>query len=121
MYGPTGTGALWGRRELLEAMPPWQGGGDMVLSVRLDGSTFNRIPYRFEAGTPDIVGAIGLGAAIEWTTGLGTDRIRAHERAVLDYATRTIGAMAGVRLVGTAREKVAVLSFTVADIHPHDL
>jgi cysteine desulfurase / selenocysteine lyase len=121
MYGPTGVGALWGRREILEAMAPWQGGGDMVLSVRLDGATYNRIPYKFEAGTPDIVGAIGLGAAVEWTKGIGLDRIRAHERAVLELATRTIGAIAGVRLVGTARDKVAVLSFTVADIHPHDI
>ncbi len=121
LYGPTGSGALWGRRALLEAMPPWQGGGDMILSVSFTGTTYNEVPHRFEAGTPDILAVLGLGAALHWLTDVGLDRIAEREAHLLAYATRVVGAVAGVRLVGTARDKVAVLSFNVGDLHPHDV
>jgi cysteine desulfurase / selenocysteine lyase len=121
MYGPTGIGALWGRREILEAMPPWQGGGDMILSVRFDATTYREAPHKFEAGTPHVVGAIGLGAAIDWLTGIGLDRISAREADLLRYATGVLGAIRGLGLVGTARDKVAVLSFNLGDLHAHDV
>ncbi len=121
VYGPTGIGALFGREALLEAMPPWQGGGDMIKTVTFEKTTYNDVPHKFEAGTPDIAGAIGLGAAIDYVRTLGIDRVEAHERSLLEHATALLGEIPEVRLVGTAREKAGVLSFTVKDIHPHDV
>jgi cysteine desulfurase/selenocysteine lyase len=121
LYGPTGVGVLWAKRALLEEMPPWQGGGDMILSVRFDRTTYSEVPYKFEAGTPDIVGVIGLGAAIDWLVAIGLDAVAVRERDLLAYATRLVGGVPGVRLFGTARHKATVLSFTVGRIHPHDM
>ncbi|SFP48157.1 cysteine desulfurase [Pseudomonas borbori] len=121
MYGPTGIGALYGRRELLEAMPPYQGGGDMILSVSFDKTLYNKPPYRFEAGTPNMVGAIGLGAAIDFLGGLDADALAAHEQAVLAYAQEALATVPGLRLIGTARDKIGVLSFVLDGIHPHDI
>ena len=121
MYAPTGTGVLWGRRSLLDAMPPWQGGGDMVMSVTFAETSFNAVPHRFEAGTPDIAGVIALGAAIDWIREIGIERIAARERELLAYATKSIYRVPDVRIFGTAREKAAVVSFNVADIHAHDI
>jgi cysteine desulfurase/selenocysteine lyase len=120
-YGPTGTGVLWGRRSLLEAMQPWQGGGDMVASVRFDGTSYRDVPHRFEAGTPDILGVVGLGAALDWLEARGLAAIAAREQELLVYATRALESIRGVRLVGTSSDKVAVLSLTVGGIHPHDM
>ena len=121
MYGPTGIGVLYGRRELLEAMPPYQGGGDMILSVSFEKTLYNKPPYRFEAGTPNMVGAIGLGAAVDFLTGLDPIALAAHEQAVLTYAQRALAALPGLRLIGTARDKIGVLSFVLDGIHPHDI
>lgn len=121
LYGPTGIGVLYGKAEWLEAMPPYQGGGDMISSVTFEKTTYNRLPYKFEAGTPHIAGAIGLGAAIEYVTALGLEAIAAHERELLAYATEAISAIPGVRLIGTAREKASILSFTLEGVHPHDI
>ena len=122
LYGPTGSGVLWGRRPLLEAMPPWQGGGDMILSVSFaEGTIYNEVPHRFEAGTPDIAAVIGLGAAIDWVRAVGLDRVAAREAELLAYATRAIAAVPDVRLVGTAPQKSGIVSFVVGTIHPHDL
>jgi cysteine desulfurase/selenocysteine lyase len=121
VYGPTGIGGLWGRRELLEAMPPWQGGGDMISSVRFEKTTYNRLPYKFEAGTPDIAAAIGLGAALDYVTGLGIETIAVYEDEVLAQATRALAALPGVRLIGTAKQKASVLSFVIEGVHPHDI
>lgn len=121
MFGPTGTGVLYGREALLDAMPPWQGGGDMILEVRLDGTTFNDLPYKFEAGTPGIAGVIGLGAAVDYLTGLGMDRIARQEKDLLEYMMTKLGDIEGVRLIGTAAQKASVQSFMLDDIHPHDL
>jgi cysteine desulfurase/selenocysteine lyase len=120
-YGPTGVGTLWGREALLEAMPPFLGGGDMIRTVTFEGSTWNDLPYKFEAGTPDIAGAVGLAAALEFLDRLGRDRVRAHEAAVLDYATTALERIDGLRIVGTAREKSGVISFVMDDVHPHDI
>jgi len=121
LYGPTGIGALYGRAELLRHMPPWQGGGDMIRTVAFDNTTFAPPPQRFEAGTPNIAGAIALATAIDYVQGVGLARIHAHEQALLEYGTRALTAIPGVRLVGTAREKAGILSFLVDGIHPHDL
>jgi cysteine desulfurase/selenocysteine lyase len=121
LYGPTGIGALYGRRELLAAMPPWQGGGDMIRTVSFEGSTWAEPPARFEAGTPNIAGAVALGAAIDYVEGVGLDRIAAHEHALLAAATEAVQRLPGVRLYGTAPGKAGILSFTVQGIHPHDL
>jgi cysteine desulfurase/selenocysteine lyase len=121
MFGPTGIGALYGRFDLLEAMAPWQGGGDMIASVSFEGTTFNRVPHRFEAGTPHIAGAVGFAAAADYITRLGRDAIAAHESELLTEATRRVAAVPGVRVVGTAREKASVLSFTMEGVHPHDV
>ena len=121
MFGPTGIGVLYGREEWLERLPPYQGGGDMILTVSFTGTTYNELPYKFEAGTPNIAGAIGLGAAIDYLQAIGMDRIRAYEAGLLDYATDAIAAIEGVRLFGTAQHKAGVISFNVDDIHPHDL
>ncbi len=119
--GPTGTGVLFGKTDLLNAMPPWQGGGDMIASVTFEKTTFNTLPHKFEAGTPNIAGGIGMGVAIDYLNKVGLDRIAAYERNLLDYATETIGAIKGVKIIGTAREKASVLSFIVDNIHPHDI
>ena len=121
LYGPTGAGVLWGRRALLEAMPPWQGGGDMILSVTFEETTYNDVPHKFEAGTPDIISVIGMGAAIDWFLAKGPARIAAREAELLAYATEIIGDVPTVRLVGTAAHKAAVVSFNVGDLHPHDV
>lgn len=121
VYGPTGIGVLYGRESLLEAMPPWQGGGDMILSVRIESSTYNDLPAKFEAGTPNISGAIGLGAALEYVEGLGREAIAAHEHALLELASSSLAKIPGVRLIGTAPGKAAVLSFTMHGVHPHDI
>jgi cysteine desulfurase/selenocysteine lyase len=121
MLGPTGMGVLYGRRELLEAMPPWQGGGDMILSVSFEKTTFNQLPWKFEAGTPHISGAIGLAAAIDYLENLGMDRIAAYEHELLEYATERLSQLPGLRIIGTAPNKAAVVSFTLDGIHPHDI
>jgi len=121
MFGPTGIGVLYGRAELLAEMPPFLGGGEMIHTVSFDGTTYKDPPYRFEAGTPDIAGAIGLGAAVEFLEGLGMEAVAAHDRELLDYATRRLREIPRLRLVGTAREKTAIISFTIDDIHPHDV
>lgn len=121
LYGPTGIGVLYGKAARLESMPPWQGGGDMIRTVSFEGSTWADAPQRFEAGTPNIAGAIGLAAAIDYVQGIGLERVAAHERALLAYATEVTGAIPGVRIVGTARHKTGILSFLVDGIHPHDL
>jgi cysteine desulfurase/selenocysteine lyase len=120
-YGPTGIGALYGKAPLLEAMPPYQGGGDMILSVTFEKTLYNVIPFKFEAGTPHIAGGIGLGAAIEYMTGIGLDQIAAYEHGLLAYATDRVAAVPGVRLIGTAREKAGILSFVVEGVHAHDV
>jgi len=121
MCGPTGIGVLYGRESLLEAMPPWQGGGDMILAVSFERTVYNELPYKFEAGTPHIAGAIGLAVAVEYLEALGLDRIAAAEQALLDYATERLQQIPGLTIVGTAPEKAAVVSFTVERVHPHDL
>ncbi len=121
MCGPTGIGVLYGRESLLAAMPPWQGGGDMILAVSFERTVYNDLPWKFEAGTPHIAGAIGLGAAIDYLAELGLERISAAEQALLEYATASLTAVDGVEIVGTAPEKAAVVSFTLRGIHPHDL
>ena len=121
LFGPSGVGVLWGRREILEAMPPFLTGGSMIRSVKLEGSTFQGIPHRFEAGTPDIAGVVGLGAAIDYVTGLGLDAITAYEQELLAYATAALEDLPGLRLIGTARHKAAVLSFVLDGVHPHDI
>jgi len=121
MYGPTGIGVLYGRRALLEAMPPWQGGGEMIRAVSFSGTTYAPPPARFEAGTPHIAGALGLGAAITYVQGVGLDRIARTEHDLLVHATERVSAIPGLRIVGTAREKAAVLAFVLEGIHPHDV
>ena len=121
MFGPTGIGILYGKRALLEEMPPYQSGGDMIESVTFEKTTYNELPYKFEAGTPNIADAIGLGATVEYLAEIGMDRIASYEKELLDYATGVIGAIDGVRLIGTAREKAGVLSFDLEGVHPHDV
>jgi cysteine desulfurase / selenocysteine lyase len=121
LYGPTGIGALYGRAELLEAMPPYQGGGDMIASVTFEKTVYNELPWKFEAGTPNIAGTIGLGAAIDYVSAIGLDAIAAHEHGLLTHATGTLSAIPGLKIIGTAREKAAVVSFTVNGVHPHDV
>jgi cysteine desulfurase/selenocysteine lyase len=121
IFGPTGIGALYGKAKLLEAMQPYKGGGDMILSVTFEKTTYNTIPHKFEAGTPPIAEAIGLGAAIDYVSAVGLDRIAAHEHALLEYATAALSGIPGVRIIGTARDKTAVISFNVGDVHPHDV
>lgn len=120
-YGPSGVGVLYAKREHLEQMPPYQGGGDMIKSVSFDRTVFNDLPYRFEAGTPNIAGVIGLGAAIDYMSAIGFDALEAHERELLDYGTRALEQVPGLRLVGTADDKLAVLSFVMEQAHPHDI
>ena len=122
MFGPTGIGVLYGKRALLAAMPPYQGGGDMILTVSFEGSTYNALPYKFEAGTPNITGAVGLGAAVDYLEGIDFDAAAAHEHALLEYATaRLLDEIPGARVIGTAAPKTGVLSFVVDGVHPHDL
>jgi cysteine desulfurase/selenocysteine lyase len=120
-YGPTGIGVLYGKASLLESMPPYQGGGDMISSVTFEKTIYNKVPHKFEAGTPDMSGAVGLRAAIEYLNQIGMDNIAAHEHELLAYATETVSDLPGVRVVGTAREKAGVLSFAMEGIHPHDI
>ena len=121
LFGPTGIGVLYGREALLERMPPWQGGGDMILSVSFAKTTYNVLPYKFEAGTPNISGAVGLAAALRYLEGLDLDGAHAHEHALLEHATRVLEAVPGLRVVGTARSKASLVSFVVQGVHPHDL
>lgn len=121
LYGPTGIGVLYGKAALLESMPPWQGGGDMIRQVTFARSTWNDLPYKFEAGTPNIAGAIGLGAAINYVAGIGLDAIAAHEHALLQHATALAPEVPGLRLIGTAPEKSGILSFVLDDVHAHDV
>ena len=121
MFGPTGIGILFGKEKRLDAMPPYQGGGDMILEVRFDGTTYNDLPYKFEAGTPNISGAIGLGAAVGYLQAVGMPAISAHEHDLLQYMSAQLGQVDGLRLIGTAADKASVQSFLLDDIHPHDL
>lgn len=121
MFGPTGTGVLYGQESLLDAMPPWKGGGDMILEVRFDGTTYNELPYKFEAGTPNIAGVIGLGAAVDYLQEVGPERVQRHEATLLTYMTERLAAVDGLRLIGTAEHKASVQSFLLGDVHPHDL
>ncbi len=121
IYGPTGIGVLYGKAALLEAMPPYQGGGDMISSVTFEKTIYNKVPHKFEAGTPHIAGVIGLGAAIDYLEKLGINAIGAHEQQLLEYATERVRAIPGVRLIGTARHKAGALSFVMDSIHPHDI
>lgn len=121
IYAPTGIGVLYGRRELLESMPPWQGGGDMIRSVTFEKTTYNDLPWKFEAGTPDISGVIGLAAALDYVEDIGVEAIAAHEAMLLDRGTEALRAIPGTRLIGTAPEKASVLSFVLESAHPHDI
>jgi cysteine desulfurase/selenocysteine lyase len=121
IYGPSGIGVLYGKAELLEAMPPYQGGGDMILSVSFERTEFNELPYKFEAGTPAIEAAVGLGAALDYLGSLGIERVATHEAELLADATRTLQQIPGLRIVGTARHKSSVISFVMDDLHPHDI
>jgi cysteine desulfurase/selenocysteine lyase len=121
LYAPMGIGVLYGKARWLDEMPPYQGGGDMISRVTFEKTSFKRPPSRFEAGTPHVAGAVGLAAALDYVTGLGLDRIAAHEAELLAYGTEALVAVPGLRLIGTAREKAAVLSFVLDGIHPHDI
>ncbi len=121
VFGPMGIGVLYGKAELLEKMPPYQGGGDMISSVTFDKTTYNRLPFKFEAGTPDVAGAVGFHAAIDYLNEIGMDAIAEYEHELLAYATQKVSEIPGVRLIGTAREKAGVLSFVVDGVHPHDI
>jgi cysteine desulfurase/selenocysteine lyase len=121
MYGPTGIGLLYAKEAILEAMPPWQGGGDMILMVTFEKTQYNELPYKFEAGTPNISGTIGFGAAVDWLLDKSIVALARHEQRLLDYATEQAATFDGMRLIGTARNKATVLSFTLDGVHPHDL
>ena len=121
LYGPTGIGVLYGREAVLRDMPPWQGGGDMILTVSFTGTTYNELPFRFEAGTPNISGAVGLAAAMDWLDALGIERAHAHEQGLLRRATLALSGIPGLRIIGEAAHKGAVISFTLEGVHPHDL
>ena len=121
LYGPTGIGVLYGREELLESMPPFLGGGDMIRSVTFEKTTYADLPHKFEAGTPNVAGAVGLGAALDYITGIGFDRIQPHERDLLEYGTAVLSEVPGLRLIGTAANKASVLAFVLKGAHPHDI
>jgi cysteine desulfurase/selenocysteine lyase len=121
VYGPTGIGVLYGKASLLDAMPPYQGGGDMIASVTFEKTTYNTLPYKFEAGTPNIAGTIGLGAAIDYVNQIGIERIARYEHELLDYGTEALSQILGLRLIGTAKDKAGVLSFVLEGVHPHDV
>jgi cysteine desulfurase/selenocysteine lyase len=120
MFGPTGIGVLYGKEALLEAMPPWQGGGDMIKSVSFEKTVYNDLPYKFEAGTPDIAGVVGLGAAIDYLENIGRENAARHEADLLDYGTEVLSRNDGLRIIGTSPHKAGVLSFTLTGVHPHD-
>jgi cysteine desulfurase/selenocysteine lyase len=120
-YGPTGLGILYGKEKYLEKMPPYQGGGDMIESVSFEKTTYAKLPFRFEAGTPNIAGVIGFNAALNYLKNIGMDNIAAHERELLAYATAKLTALPGLKIIGTAPQKVGVISFTLEGIHPHDI
>jgi len=120
-YGPTGIGVIYGKEDLLDKMPPWQGGGDMISTVTFEKTTFNDLPHKFEAGTPNIAGGIAMKHALDYITALGFENIHAHEQALLEYATRELGAFNSLRIIGTAAEKGALISFTMEHAHPHDI
>ena len=121
MYGPTGIGVLYAREAVLAAMPPWHGGGDMILTVSFEGSTWNHLPHRFEAGTPNVGGAVGLAAAIDYLESAGLEAVGRHEHALLERATAALAGIPGLRLIGTAADKTSLVSFAVEGVHPHDL
>jgi cysteine desulfurase/selenocysteine lyase len=121
LYGPTGIGALYARFDVLDAMPPWQGGGDMIRTVSFERTTYAAVPQRFEAGTPNIAGVVGLAAAIDYVTSLGLDEIARHEHTLLEHATQAVAGIPGLRVIGTAAHKAGILSFVIEGIHPHDL
>ncbi len=121
LFAPTGIGIVFGKAHLLEAMPPYQGGGDMILSVTFEKTLYNAVPFKFEAGTPHIAGAIGLGAAIDYLTGVGLDKIAAYEHGLLAHATGALAAIPGLRIIGTAKERAGILSFVLDGVHPHDI
>jgi cysteine desulfurase/selenocysteine lyase len=121
MFGPTGIGALWGRAKLLKSIPPYQGGGDMIRTVTFEKTTYNTIPYKFEAGTPHIEGGIGLGAAVDYLLAIGMDNIAAYEHELVEYGTAALARVEGLRIVGTAKDKASVLSFIIDGVHPHDI
>ena len=121
MYGPTGIGVLYGKVNLLESMPPYQGGGDMISRVTFEETTYNELPHKFEAGTPNIGGAIGLGEAIDYINNIGIENIALHEKELLDYATEAVQKVPGLKIIGTAKDRVSVLSFVLDNVHPHDI
>jgi len=121
VFGPTGVGVLYGRESVLERMPPWQGGGDMILTVSFTKTTYNALPYKFEAGTPNISGVVGLGAAVDWLATLDLEAAHAHEAELLSYATEVLTDIEGLRVIGTAADKASLVSFVVDGVHPHDL
>jgi cysteine desulfurase / selenocysteine lyase len=121
LFGPTGVGVLYGKADVLDGMPPWQGGGDMISLVTFEKTHWNALPYKFEAGTPNIAGGIGLGAAIDYVSEIGLEAIASYEHELLAYATKLVSAIPGVQIIGTAREKAGVLSFSVEGVHPHDV
>jgi cysteine desulfurase/selenocysteine lyase len=121
MYGPTGIGVLYGKKDLLDGMPPYQGGGDMILSVTFEKTTYNEVPFKFEAGTPNIAGAIGFAAALDYFRRFDIDQVMAHEKDLLEYATERLTAIDALRVIGTADDKASVLSFTLCAVHPHDI
>ena len=121
MFGPTGVGVLYGRESLLERMPPWQGGGDMILTVSFDKTVYNALPHKFEAGTPNISGVVGLGAAVDFMQSLDRDAAHAHEQELLEHATDALATIDGLRVIGTAPDKASLISFVVEGVHPHDL
>ena len=121
LYGPTGIGALWGRAELLEGLPPYQGGGDMIRTVSFEKTEYANIPQRFEAGTPNIAGAVGLAAVIDWVEAIGLEAIEAHEDRLLEGATSRLLELPGLRLIGIAARRVGLVSFVIDDVHPHDI
>jgi len=120
-FGPTGIGVLYGKEALLEAMGPYQGGGDMIRSVTFEKTTFNELPYKFEAGTPNIAGAIGLGVAVDYLDAVGFEAIEAYEHELLEYATARLQAVEGLRIIGTAADKASLVSFDIEGVHPHDI
>jgi cysteine desulfurase/selenocysteine lyase len=121
LYGPTGTGILYGKVNLLDKMPPYMGGGDMISKVTFEKTTYNELPHKFEAGTPDIAGAVGLGAAIDYVTKIGIENIAIHESELLEYATKQVADIPGLRIIGTSPNKTSILSFVLENIHPHDI
>ncbi|HEX2530860.1 MAG TPA: cysteine desulfurase [Burkholderiaceae bacterium] len=121
LFGPTGIGVLYGKTALLDAMPPYQGGGDMIRTVTFEKTEYNDLPYKFEAGTPNIAGAISLGVALDYVSSIGIDAIAAHERDLLEYATQLVSDIPGLRIIGTAKHKASILSFTLDGVHPHDI